>query len=86
MSGQEQFERFIPDHAAVGEFDDGQSVIKELEGSFLAFSGQYMPENEYRLALTFCAQVSQGMLGGRSARKLTGGAGSEYWCCHHAHQ
>ena len=56
--GQEQFERVIPDHTAVGEFDDGQAVVKDIEGAFLRFSGQYMSENEYRLSLTLCAEVS----------------------------
>ena len=58
MGGQEQFERVIPNHAAIVEFDDGQSVIKDLEGSFLPFSGQDMSENEYRLSLPFRAKVS----------------------------
>ena len=58
MGGQEQLERVIPNYAAVVEFDDGQSVIKDLEGSFLSFSGQDMSENEDRLSLTFRAKVS----------------------------
>ena len=58
VGGQEQFERVIPDHTAVGEFDDGQAVVKDLEGAFLRFSGQYMPEDEHRLPLTLCAEVS----------------------------
>ena len=58
MGGQEQFERVIPNHAAVMEFDDGQPVIKDLEGTFLPFSGQDVSENEYRLSLTFRAKVS----------------------------
>ena len=58
MGRQEQFERIIPNHAAVVEFDDGQPVIKDLEGAFLPFSGQDMSENEYRLSLTFRAKVS----------------------------
>lgn len=58
MGGQKQFQRVVSDHAAVVEFDDGQSVIKDLEGSFLTFSGQYMPENKYRLSLSFRAEVS----------------------------
>jgi hypothetical protein len=58
MGGQEQFQRIISDRAAVGEFDDGQAVVKDLEGSFLPFSGQYMSENEYRLSLTLRAEVS----------------------------
>lgn len=58
VRGQEQFERVIPDRAAVGEFDDGQTVVKDLEGSFLPFSSQDMPEDEHRLSLTFRAEVS----------------------------
>ena len=58
VGGQEQFQRVISDRAAVGEFDDGQAVVKDLEGSFLPFSGQYMSENEYRLSLTLRAEVS----------------------------
>ena len=58
MGGQEQLQRVISDRAAVEEFDDGQAVVKDLEGSFLPFSGQYMSENEYRLSLTFRAEVS----------------------------
>ena len=58
MGGQEQLQRVISDRAAVEEFDDGQAVVKDLEGSFLPFSGQYMSENEYRLSLTLCAEVS----------------------------
>ena len=55
---QEQFERIISDGAAVGEFDDCEAVVKDLEGSFLPFSGQYMPENEHRLSLALGAKVS----------------------------
>jgi len=58
VGGQEQLQRVISDRAAVGEFDDGQAVVKDLEGSFLPFSGQYMPEDEHRLSLTFRAEVS----------------------------
>ena len=58
MGGQEQLQRVISDRAAVEEFDDGQAVVKDLEGSFLPFSGQYMSENEYRLSLTLRAEVS----------------------------
>ena len=58
VGGQEQLQRVISDRAAVGEFDDGQAVVKDLEGSFLPFSGQYMSENEYRLSLTLRAEVS----------------------------
>jgi hypothetical protein len=58
VGGQEQLQRVISDRAAVGEFDDSQAVVKDLEGSFLPFSGQYMPEDEHRLSLTFRAQVS----------------------------
>ena len=57
MGRQKQFERVIPDHAAVGEFHDGQSVVEDLEDSFLSFSRQDMSENEYRLSLTFRAKV-----------------------------
>ncbi|MBF8296681.1 MAG: four helix bundle protein [Bacteroidetes bacterium] len=39
VGGQEQLQRVISDRAAVGEFDDGQAVVKDLEGSFLPFSG-----------------------------------------------
>lgn len=55
---QEQLPRVIPDRTAVGEFDDGQAVVKDLEGSFLPLSGQYMPENEHRLSLALRAEVS----------------------------
>ena len=58
VGGQEQFQRIISDQAAVGEFDDGQAVVKDLEGSFLPFSSQYMSENKYRLSLTLRAEVS----------------------------
>ena len=39
VGGQKQLQRVISDRAAVGEFDDGQAVVKDLEGSFLPFSG-----------------------------------------------
>jgi len=55
---QEQFERVISDHAAVGEFNDSQAVVKDFKGCFLSFSGQYMPEDEHRLSLTLRAKVS----------------------------
>jgi hypothetical protein len=55
---QEQFKRVISDGAAVGKFDDREAVVKDLEGSFLPFSGQYMPENEHRLSLALGAEVS----------------------------
>ena len=58
VGGQEQLQRVISDRAAVGEFDDGQAVVKDLEGSFLPFSGQYMSENEHRLSLALRAEVS----------------------------
>ena len=58
VGGQEQFERVISDRAAVGEFDDGQTVVKDLEGSFLSFSRQDMPEDQHRLPLTLRAEVS----------------------------
>jgi hypothetical protein len=58
VGGQEQLQRVISNRAAVGEFDDGQAVVKDLEGSFLPFSDQYMPEDEHRLPLTFRAEVS----------------------------
>ena len=55
---QEQFKRVISDGAAVGKFDDREAVVKDLEGSFLPISGQYMPENEHRLSLALGAEVS----------------------------
>jgi len=58
MGWKEQFERVIPNHASVVEFDDGQPVIKDLEGTFLPFSGEDMADNEYRLSLPFRAKVS----------------------------
>ena len=57
MGWQEQFERVIPNHASVVESDDGQPVIKDLEGTFLPFSGEDMSDNEYRLSLPFRAKV-----------------------------
>jgi hypothetical protein len=39
VGGQKQLQRVISDRAAVGEFDDGQAVVKDLERSFLPFSG-----------------------------------------------
>ena len=83
IRGQEQLQRVIPDRAAIGKFDDGQTVVKDLERSFLPFSGQDMPEDQHRLPLTLRAEVSQGMLGVRGARELACGAGSEDWCRHH---
>jgi hypothetical protein len=58
VGGQKQLQRVISNRAAVGEFDDGQTVVKDLEGSFLPFSGQYMPEDEHRLSLTLRTEVS----------------------------
>ena len=58
MGGQEQFERVISDRAAVGEFDDGQAIVKDFKVPFLPFSGQDMPEDEYRLSLTLRAEIS----------------------------
>lgn len=58
VRGQEQFERVISDRAAVREFDDGQAVIKDLESSFLSLSGQDMPEDQHRLSLTLCTEIS----------------------------
>ena len=55
---QEQFEGVISYLAAIGEFDESQAVVKDLEGSFLPFSGQYMPNNEHRLSLALRAEVS----------------------------
>ena len=58
VGGQEQLQRVISNRAAVGEFDDGQAVVKDLKGSFLPFSGQYMSEDEHRLSLTLRTKVS----------------------------
>ena len=58
VSWQEQLPRVISDRAAVGEFDESQAVVKDLEGAFLPFSGQYMPENEHGLSLALRAEVS----------------------------
>ena len=58
MGRQEQFERVIPDRAAVGKFDDGQTVVKDFKVPFLPFSGQDMPEDEHRLPLTFRTEVT----------------------------
>jgi len=58
VGGQEQLPRVISDRAAVGEFDDGEAVVKDLEGSFLLFSSQYMPEDEHRLSLALRTEVS----------------------------
>ena len=55
---QDQLPRVISDRAAIREFDDGQAVVKDLKGSFLPFSGQYMPENQHRLSLALRAEVS----------------------------
>ena len=58
VGGQEQFERVISDRAAVGEFDDGQTLVKDFKVPFLPFSGQDMPEDQHRLPLTLRAEVS----------------------------
>jgi len=58
VGGQEQFQRVIADCAAVREFDDSQTVVKDLEGSFLSFSGQEVPEDKHRLSFTRRAEVS----------------------------
>ena len=55
---QEQLQRVISDGTAVGEFDNGQAVVKDLEGSLLSFPGQHMPKDEHRLALTLRTEVS----------------------------
>ena len=58
ISGQEQLKRVIPDRSTVGKFDEGQTVVKDLEGSFLPFPGQQMAEDEHRLTLALRAEVS----------------------------
>ena len=58
VGGQEQFEWVISERLAIGEFHDGQAFVKDLEGSFLPFSGQHMPENEHGLSLALRAEVS----------------------------
>ena len=58
VGGQEQFERVIPDRTAIGEFDDGQAIVKDFKVPFLPFSGQDMPEDKYRLSLTFRTEVT----------------------------
>jgi len=58
VSGQEQLQRVIPDRPAVGKFDEGQTVVKDLEGSFLPFPGQDMAEDVHRLSLALRAEVS----------------------------
>ena len=82
LSGQEELKRVIPDRSAVRKFDEGQTVVKDLESSFLPFPGQHMTEHEDRLPLTLRAEVSQGVLCIRGAGKLAGGAGSEDWRWH----
>lgn len=58
LGRQEQFPRVIADRAAVGEFDNGQSIVKDFEASFLAFPRQDMPDDEHRLSLALGAEVS----------------------------
>jgi len=58
IGGQEQLQRVISDRAAVGEFDDGQAIVKDFKVPFLPFSGQYMPKDKHRLSLTLRAKVS----------------------------
>ena len=67
VGGQKQFEWIVSNCAAVGKLDDSQPFVKHFEGGFLASAGQYMTENEHWLSLTFCAKVSQGVLGDRCA-------------------
>ena len=55
---QEQFLRIISDCAAVGKFDNGQSIVKDFKASFLAFPCQDMPDDEHRLSLALGAEVS----------------------------
>lgn len=57
VSRQEQLKRVIPDHSTVGKFDEGQTVVKDLEDSFLPFPGQDMAEDEDRLPLALRAEV-----------------------------
>jgi len=58
VGGQEQFEWVISDRAAVGEFNDCQAIVKDLKVPFLPFPSQDMPEDEHRLSLALCAEVS----------------------------
>jgi len=58
VRGQEQFKWVISDRAAVRKFDDGEAVIKGLKSSFLPLSSQDMPEDQHRLPLTLCTEVS----------------------------
>jgi hypothetical protein len=83
VRGQEQLERVISNRAAIGEFDNGQTVIKDFEAPFLPSSRQDMSEDEYRLSLTLRAEVPQSMLGTCRAGKLATGAGSKHWRWHH---
>ena len=58
LSGQEELKRVISDCSAIGKFDEGQTVVKDLEGSFLPFPGQDMAEDEHRLPLALRSEVS----------------------------
>ena len=58
LGWQAQFPRVISNYAAVGEFDDSQTVVKDLESSFLPFSRQDMPENKHGLPLALRTEVS----------------------------
>ena len=58
VRGQEQLQRVITDRAAVGKFNDGQAIVKDFKVPFLPFSGQDMPEDQYRLSLTLRAEIS----------------------------
>lgn len=58
IGGKEEFVGVIPNRHPVDEFHDCQTVIENLEGSFLSFPLEDMTHHEHRLALPLRAKVA----------------------------
>lgn len=80
LCGEQQFEGIVAEGHTVGEFYDGQAVVKYFERGFLSLSCKDMADHEDRLSFSLSTKVAQGVLRGGHAGELAGGTGSN---CRH---
>jgi hypothetical protein len=79
LGGKQELDRIIAHRLAVAKLDESDPVIEDLEGRFLSFAIEQMPEDKNRLAFAFRAEISEGMLRHSGAGKLTRRACSYRW-------
>jgi hypothetical protein len=62
LGGQQEFERIIAEHGAVGKFDDCQPIVEHFKGRFLPLPLQDVTDDEHRLAPAFGPEVLESAL------------------------